>query len=218
MDHHFDVELACEVGTDKAIILHNIVFWIQHNRANEIHEHDDHFWTYNTAQAFTDIMPYISKFRMYRLLQDLTKNGYLLSTDKYNDNSYDKTKWYALGEKMAKFDQLPKDVSQSQQDVSQSQPESAKAEPLANQENRACNTVASSSQNCDIEVTELRNHIGTDINPDKNQDIKPDKKHFSSSFENSPNNKGAPTKQMTTIERKEYLKDSIRRVKIRETG
>ena len=187
MDHHFDVELACEVGTDKALILHNIVFWIQHNRANEIHEHDDHFWTYNTAQAFTDIMPYISKFRMYRLLQDLTKDGYLLSTDKYNDNSYDKTKWYALGEKMAKFDQLQ----------------------LANQENRACNTVASNSQNCDIEVTELRNHIGTDIKPDKNQDIKPDKKHFSSSFENSPNNKGAPTKQMTTIECKEYLRQAI---------
>ena len=174
MDHHFDVELACEVGTDKAIILHNIVFWIQHNRANEIHEHDDHFWTYNTAQAFTDIMPYISKFRMYRLLQDLTKDGYLLSTDKYNDNSYDKTKWYALGEKMAKFDQLP----------------------LANQENRACNTVASSSQNCDIEVTELRNHIGTDINPDKNQDIKPDKKHFSSN-------------KMNHQERKEYLQQAI---------
>jgi len=196
MDHHFDVDLACEVGIEKATILHNIVFWIHHNIANDANENDGHFWTYNTAQAFADIMPYISSFKIARLLRELCTEGYLLTSNKYNDNPYDKTKWYALGDKMDRFKELP----------------------CTKQDNRCLSTEQSNVQNTTIERTELNNHIGTDINPDKNQDIKPDKKHFSSSFENSPNNKGAPTKQMTTIERKEYLKDSIRRVKIRETG
>ena len=200
MDHHFDVELACEVGTDKAIILHNIVFWIHHNIANEVNEHDGHFWTYNTAEAFGALMPYLKPRAIARCIRELESDGYLISSDKYSDNQWDKTKWYTLGDKMDKYRKLPE------------------AKTHDNNETIDCKDMDTRlSKNGQSNNQKLPLIKGTDIKPNSKPDVNQIENH---SFleKSSPNNKGEPITQMTTIERKEYLKDSIRRVKIRETG
>lgn len=100
MDHHFDVDLAVEVGVEKATILHNIGFWIAKNLANGAHEYDGHTWTYNSAKAFATLMPYFAERSIRRWLVELERDGYLLRSEQYGENPYDRTKWYALGPKM----------------------------------------------------------------------------------------------------------------------
>lgn len=100
--HHFNTELACEVGVTKAVLLENIAFWIEKNVANNKHFYKDNYWTYNSIKAFADIFPYISIRRLERELRELIDDDYLVS-DNFNKNPYDRTKWYALSNKSFKY-------------------------------------------------------------------------------------------------------------------
>lgn len=98
MNHSFDVYIAKEYGLHCAIILQNIAFWIEKNKANEKHFHDGTYWTYNSVKAFGDMFPYLTTKQIRTALQRLEDEG-LVKTGKYNDLAYDHTKWYALTEK-----------------------------------------------------------------------------------------------------------------------
>lgn len=100
--HHFNIDLACEVGITKAILLENIAFWIQKNQANNKHFYNERYWTYNSAKAFGEIFPYMNIRKIERELRELEEEGYLLSGN-FNTSPYDRTKWYALNNKSEKF-------------------------------------------------------------------------------------------------------------------
>lgn len=100
--HYFNVELAMEVGIPKAILLENLAFWIEKNMTNEKHYHNGRYWTYNSARAFSKLFPYMNTKTIERQLISLERDGYIIS-DNYNKTTYDKTKWYALTEKLDKY-------------------------------------------------------------------------------------------------------------------
>lgn len=95
MEHSFDIEIAQEYGIQCAIILKNIYFWIEKNRANDKHFHDGKYWTYNSIKAMTELFPYMSKNTINRALDKLEEEG-LVITGNFNGVAYDRTKWYAL--------------------------------------------------------------------------------------------------------------------------
>lgn len=95
MEHSFDIEIAQEFGIQCAIILKNIYFWIEKNKANEKHFHDGKYWTYNSIKAMTELFPYMSKNTINRALDKLESAG-LIVTGNFNGVAYDRTKWYAL--------------------------------------------------------------------------------------------------------------------------
>ena len=95
--HSFSVELAIELGVEKAIILQHLWFWHQKNKANEQNYHDGAYWTYNTAKAFNEIFPYIKEKKIYSILKSLEEDGFI-KTGNYNKVKFDRTKWYALTE------------------------------------------------------------------------------------------------------------------------
>lgn len=49
MIHNFDINIAEKYGINAAIILQNMYYWIEKNRANEKHFHDGYYWTYNLS-------------------------------------------------------------------------------------------------------------------------------------------------------------------------
>ena len=98
MEHHFNVELAKEYGILEAIILNNLQFWIEKNRANGTNFHDGHYWTYNSAKAFSELFPYASQKQIRKALQNLIGEG-IIQTGNYNKNPYDRTLWYSFTEK-----------------------------------------------------------------------------------------------------------------------
>lgn len=98
MEHHFNVEIAKEYGILEAIILNNFQHWIEKNRANGKNFHDGHYWTYNSAKAFSELFPYASQKQIRKALQNLIAEG-IIQTGNYNKNPYDRTLWYSFTEK-----------------------------------------------------------------------------------------------------------------------
>ena len=95
MEHSFNIELAKEYGILEAILLKNIWFWIEKNRANEKNFYDGTYWTYNSTRAFNELFPYASESSIKRALKSLQEKG-IIKTGNYNKSSYDRTLWYAF--------------------------------------------------------------------------------------------------------------------------
>lgn len=95
MNYSFSIEHAKQYGVDEAIMLHNFIFWITQNLANNKHQHDGRTWTYNTQNAFTRLFPFWSRDQVKRVLNSLINQGVLV-TENYNKLSFDKTLWYAF--------------------------------------------------------------------------------------------------------------------------
>ena len=97
----FDPDVAKEVGTDAAIILSNIEFWIAKNRQDEerveenrrLHYKDRAYWTYNSVKDWLEFFPYLTYDKVRRNLEKLEKGGYIISKQ-FNKNTWDHTKWY----------------------------------------------------------------------------------------------------------------------------
>ncbi|MCI8772279.1 MAG: hypothetical protein HFH73_14380 [Lachnospiraceae bacterium] len=98
MVHNFDTEIAEKYGLLEAILLTNIYYWTEKNRANNINCFDGNYWTYNSTRAFNELFPYVSERQIKNALKHLRDEGVLL-TGNYNKSSYDRTLWYALSEK-----------------------------------------------------------------------------------------------------------------------
>lgn len=96
--HNFDTDIAKEYGIESAIIIQNLSFWIEKNKANGSHFHDGSYWTYNSIKAFNELFPYMSESTIRRTLKSLEENG-IIKTGNYNKVGYDRTMWYAITEK-----------------------------------------------------------------------------------------------------------------------
>lgn len=95
MEYSFDIEHAKRYGVDEAIMIKNLQFWIMKNKASRKHEHDGRTWTYNTAEAFAELMPFWTPKQIRRVLDSLKMQGVLLIGN-YNLTAYDRTAWYAF--------------------------------------------------------------------------------------------------------------------------
>lgn len=94
--HSIDSEIAGRVGLNAAVIFQNINFWIEKNQANRQNLRDGRSWTYNSISAFSKLFPYLSEKQIRTALEKLV-NAELIIKGNFNDDRYDRTCWYALG-------------------------------------------------------------------------------------------------------------------------
>ena len=95
MDHSFNIDYAELYGIEEAIILENIAFWIKKNETNNKNFYDGYTWTYNSAESFNKLFPYITPSKIRRCLLKLEELE-VLKSGNYNKVNYDKTKWYTI--------------------------------------------------------------------------------------------------------------------------
>ena len=95
MEHSFDVRIAKEYGIEEAIILNNMYFWIEKNKANNQHFYDGKYWTYNSKKAFAELFPYMSERQIDYAISNLIKKG-LIEKGNYNKVGFDRTLWYSI--------------------------------------------------------------------------------------------------------------------------
>lgn len=95
MIHCFDIELATKYGLLEAILLNNLWYWIEKNKANEVNFYDGTYWTYNSTKAFKELFPYASERQIQTALKKLKDEG-IIRTGNYNQSAYDRTLWYAF--------------------------------------------------------------------------------------------------------------------------
>lgn len=112
MNHSFNVEVAQMYGIEEAILLENLFWWCEKNRANGKHYIQGRYWTYNSAKAFAELFPYMSPAKIRRTLVGMEEKGLIIS-DNFNENRYDQTKWYALTDMATAFYKNVKSESQN---------------------------------------------------------------------------------------------------------
>jgi len=96
MDYSFNTDVAKIVGgADAATIIQNLMFWIKKNIANKKHCYEGKYWTYNSLDAFVELFPWLNRDQIFRILNKLTKNGYI-EKGEFNKFAYDRTKWYTI--------------------------------------------------------------------------------------------------------------------------
>lgn len=98
MEHSFDIDIAKEYGIQPAIILNNLYFWIEKNKANNKHHYDGYYWTYNSKKAFAAIFPYMTEGQIDYAITKLFKEGLIIKGN-YNQLPCDRTLWYAITNK-----------------------------------------------------------------------------------------------------------------------
>lgn len=98
MQHYFNVDIAASYGVNCAILLDNILFWCEKNKANRKNYYDGFYWTYNSNEAFSKLFPYMTPKVIRTSLDKLILEGLLLKGN-YNQNQYDRTAWYAVTQK-----------------------------------------------------------------------------------------------------------------------
>jgi len=91
----FEPEIAKLVGTDAAIILSNIDYWVDFNRSNKVNFHDGQYWTFNSIKAFTEQFTWLTESQIKTCLINLHK-AKLILVSSHNKKGYDRTKWYSI--------------------------------------------------------------------------------------------------------------------------
>ena len=94
--HAFSIADAIAHGVDKAVLLYNIRHWLEKNKANGTNARDGYYWTYNSANAFAELFPYMPRRSITDRLNALEEAGVLKSSQEYNRTAFDKTKWYTI--------------------------------------------------------------------------------------------------------------------------
>ena len=98
MQHSFDIEIAKQYGILEAVLLNNLYFWIEKNRANNTNFYDGFYWTYNSTRAFSHLFPYVSEKQIKTALKHL-RDEEIIQVGNYNKSAYDRTLWYAFTNK-----------------------------------------------------------------------------------------------------------------------
>jgi hypothetical protein len=94
----FNVGFAEKYGVNEAIILQNLIFWIEQNKANEKNFYDGYYWTFNSIKAFTELFPFWTNRQIGFILESLIKQG-IIKKGNYNKAGYDRTLWYTIIDK-----------------------------------------------------------------------------------------------------------------------
>lgn len=93
----FSVEHAEKYGLNEAIMLHNFIYWLNINRANNHNYIDGRHWTYNSAKAFQNLFPFWTQKQIQYLLSKMVDYGILLQGC-FNKDKRDRTSWYTLSD------------------------------------------------------------------------------------------------------------------------
>lgn len=101
--HSFDPEIAKQVGINAAVIYQNILWWAERNAANNKHNYEGLWWTYNSIAAFVELFPYLTS-KQIRTALDRLEEQKLIVSGSFNKSAYDRTKWYAPTCPVGKFD------------------------------------------------------------------------------------------------------------------
>ena len=187
MNHSFNVEAAIECGIEEAILLENIFFWTEKNRANNENLHDGRYWTYNSMDAFAELFPYMNRRKIRYAIDKLRENGFIITAN-YNKQAMDKTLWYALTDKSYEL------LKRNSEPISKYVPD---------------------GQNCQIDVTKLSNgndknvqaipYITSNINEGKKDIYSSDDSYISKEKSESPSKKKRFTGISPTLDQVETL-------------
>ena len=97
MKIHFDNTIAEYYGIYSAIVLDNILYWVNENEKNNKNYYDGKFWTYNTIKEFAGHLSFMSPKQIRTAIITLKEEG-LIEVANFN-KTCSRTNWYTVTEK-----------------------------------------------------------------------------------------------------------------------
>lgn len=91
----FDSDIAEKFGVNAAILLENLHFWIEHNRANDEGIHDGRTWTYESMEAYASQFSFMTTRQVRTALTKLKDEGVIM-TGCFNNSAFNRKTWYTL--------------------------------------------------------------------------------------------------------------------------
>lgn len=106
--------LAKALGTNEAIILQQIHFWLQLEKdSKEPKYYDGRYWIYNTYEDWHKQFSFMGFSTVKEKIKKLEKLGYLI-TGNYNKMKQDNTKWYTIDyDKFTELGNPPAEIQQT---------------------------------------------------------------------------------------------------------
>ena len=95
----FNPIIAEQYGVDEAVFIQNVYFWIEKNQSENIEFFDGEQWLYCSVADFSKKLPFWTTRQIERMIKKLENEG-ALKIGKFNKNSYDRTRWFSLPEKI----------------------------------------------------------------------------------------------------------------------
>jgi hypothetical protein len=126
--HYFDTEIAADVGINAAILFENIKFWVQHNEKAGKNLKEGKHWMYSTQAEMSEQFEYLSVKQVRTALEKLETAGYIIKGN-FNRSGYDRTCWYALGEKAQQTEEVKEPAAEPEIIQLPEQPETARKAP-----------------------------------------------------------------------------------------
>ena len=80
-DRYYSSTDAQKYGIACAVVLQNIRFWVNKNKANSTNIYDGRHWTYNTINAFCKILPEFTTQQMRSCVKKLIDAKILLKSN-----------------------------------------------------------------------------------------------------------------------------------------
>ena len=117
----FDERYAKECGgSDPAVFINRLIYWLRENRANNRHFHDGHWWSYNTYEELSDIFTWLNEQQIRRMIKKLETDKVILVghyAKNGNPNSPpSRTNWYAFVDESKYLDDNPSVENESSND------------------------------------------------------------------------------------------------------
>jgi len=100
MDYSFNERVAMVYGVENAVLIQNIYWWTQKNKANGSHFYEGRYWTYNSTNAFAMLFKFWTVRQVRAIIENCEKKGALM-VGNFNKSGYNRTKWYALSDDCA---------------------------------------------------------------------------------------------------------------------
>ncbi|QEH67296.1 DnaD domain-containing protein [Cellulosilyticum sp. WCF-2] len=90
-----DTILATQIGLNEAIVLQQVHYWIEVNKAKKTNYYDGYYWTYNSMKEWSKRFPFFAEKTLKRIFNNLEEMG-IFKTGNYNKMRMDRTKWYTI--------------------------------------------------------------------------------------------------------------------------
>ena len=99
----YNAYVAILCGVNAATLFRDIAYHQERNQKNECNFYEGRYWVYNSKKAWAEIYPHLTERQVRTALDSLEQEGLIVSTDKLNENPFDKTKWYSITEKALEY-------------------------------------------------------------------------------------------------------------------
>ncbi len=94
--HSFDTGVAHYFNSiDIAVVFNHVLFWLRHNKADEINQINGKTWMYSTSSQIAKRIGYLNENQIKKNLHTLCESGFLLK-ENFNRTTFDKTPWFSV--------------------------------------------------------------------------------------------------------------------------